>query len=143
MCVPTGEVCDGWQERATVGEIFRRKVRVCTACDLRLDTTAARRRCEAAGHPIDVREQGIWWIKYRVGGTLQCETSGSADHTVAEALLRIRVGEGLPSVASIPAASALAAPAELPSEARTAIMTFADAAQDLLNDYAMNRRRSL
>src|SRR5215467_4706218 len=49
MCVPTGEVCDVGQEVATVGEIFRRKVRVCTACDLRLDTTAARRRCEAQG----------------------------------------------------------------------------------------------
>jgi len=60
-----------------VGGIFRRKVRVCTVCDLRLDTTAARRRCEAAGHPIEVREQRIWWIKYRVRGTLRYETSGS------------------------------------------------------------------
>jgi integrase len=112
-------------------------------CDLRLDTTAARRRCEAAHHPIAVREQRIWWIKYRVGGTLHCETSGSADQTVAEALLRIRVGEGLPSIANIPAASALAAPAEPTPEAASAGVTFADAAQDLLNDYAMNRRRSL
>jgi len=82
-------------------------------------------------------------IKYRVGGTLRCETSGSADHTIAEALLRTRLGEVLPSITSIPAASAPAAPAEPTPEARTAIVTFADAAQDLLNDYAMNRRRSL
>jgi integrase len=141
--VPTGEVCDGWQEAATVGEIFRRKVRVCTACDLRLDTTAARRRCEVAGHPIDVRQQGIWWIKYRVDGTLRCETSGSADHTVAETLLRRREGNRVPSIASTPVDSAPAAPIEPAPEAGTAIVTFADAAQDLLNDYAMNRRRSL
>ena len=143
MCVPTGEVCDGWQEAATVGEIFRRKVRVCTACDLRLDTTAARRRCEAAGHPIDARQQGIWWIKYRVDGTVRCETSGSADHTVAETLLRQREGNRVPSIASTPVDSAPAAPAEPVPEAGTVSAAFADAAQDLLNDYAMNRRRSL
>jgi integrase len=123
-----------------MGEIFRRKVRVCTACDLRLDTTAARRRCEAARHSIDLREQRIWWIKYRVGGTLHCETSGSADHTVAEALLRTRVGEGIPSIAGTPAS---AAPAEPTPAGGTVSATFADAAHDLLNDYAMNRRRSL
>ena len=126
-----------------MGEIFRRKVRVCTACDLRLDTTAARRRCEAAGHPIDVRQQGIWWIKYRVDGTLRCETSGSADHTVAETLLRQREGNRVPSIASTPVNSAPAAPAEPAPEAGTLSVAFADAAQDLLNDYAMNRRRSL
>ena len=126
-----------------MGEVFRRKVRVCTVCDFRLDTTAARRRCEDAGHPIDVREQRIWWIKYRVGGKLRCETSGSADPAVAEALLRTRVGEGVPAIARTPVASAPAASAEPAPDAGTASATFADAAQDLLNDYAMNRRRSL
>src|SRR6516164_1357532 len=73
----------------------------------------------------------------------RCETSGSADPAVAEALLRTRVGEGVPAIARTPVASAPAASAEPAPDAGTASATFADAAQDLLNDYAMNRRRSL
>ena len=50
---------------ALMGVVYRRKVRVCLNCHQRLDTTAARRACETAGHRIDVREQRIWWIKYQ------------------------------------------------------------------------------
>jgi integrase len=111
-----------------VGVIFRRRVRVCTACDARLDTTAARRRCERARHAIIVREQRIWWIKFHAEGRQQCVSSRSADKAVAEALLRDK--EGAP-------------PLPVTSPPTDGAISFADAADDLLNDYRMNRRRSL
>jgi integrase len=122
-----------------MGEIFRRRVRVCVACDTRLDTTAARRACEAAGHPIEIREQRIWWIVYAHHGRRQVETSRSADRAVAEALLRQR--EERPTAEPSPSAPP-APPAPAPARVVDGV-SFEDAAQDLLNDYTMNRRRSL
>jgi integrase len=57
-----------------MGTVYRRQVRFCTTCDRRLDTTAARHACAAAGHAIEIREQSRWWIKYQVGGRPQCVT---------------------------------------------------------------------
>ena len=36
--------------RPAKGRVYRRTVRVCTTCDQRLDTTAARKACEALEH---------------------------------------------------------------------------------------------
>ena len=118
-------------------EIFRRKVRVCSVCDERLDTIAARRACETKGHTIVVREQGIWWITYLRDGRRQIETSRSGDKAVAEALLGQREGVPPPS----PAVMTTAPIPQVPSHAEG--VSFEDAAQDLLNDYQMNRRKSL
>ena len=76
-----------------MGSVYRRQVRYCTRCDRRLDTTAARQACDAAGHSIEIREQKTWWIKYQVGGRPQCVSSGSDRKKVAEDLLKAREGD--------------------------------------------------
>ena len=111
-----------------MGSVYRRQVRFCTTCDRRLDTTAARQACNAAGHVIEIREQSIWWIKYHVGGRPQCVSSNSEKKADAKRLLKAREGDvvrGVPITASI------------------GRVTFEEATADLINDYKTNRRRSL
>jgi len=111
-----------------VGTIYKRKVRFCTTCDQRLDTTAVWRACEAAGHAIEIREQSIWWIRYQLAGRPVCVSSGSARKAAAQKLLRERehlVDQG----------AALPAPVHR--------ITFEEAAADLIRDYTTNQRRSL
>jgi hypothetical protein len=111
-----------------VGTIYKRKVRFCTTCDRRLDTTAIWHACRTAGHPIEIREQSVWWIKYQLNGHPQCVSSGSTKKQVAKRLLRLREGDvekGLPIAADVNR------------------ITFDDAATDLINDYTTNQRRSL
>jgi integrase len=114
--------------RRLMGTIYRRKVRFCTTCDQRLDTTAAWRACEAAGHAIEIREQAIWWVKYQLAGRPVCVSSGSERKEEAKQLLRERehlvdTGAGITSQANR--------------------ITFDEAAADLLTDYTTNKRRSL
>ena len=52
-----------------VGSVYRRKVRVCTTCTSRLDTTRARWACEAAGHHVTPEELRSW-IKNRCNRSL-------------------------------------------------------------------------
>ena len=95
-------------------------MRFCTRCDHRLDTTAARQACEAAGHAIEIREQPTWWIKYQVGGRPQCVSSGSDKKKVAEDLLKEREGDVVKG---------------LPITAQVGKLRFEEAAEDLLNEY--------
>jgi hypothetical protein len=111
-----------------MGTVYRRQVRFCTTCDRRLDTTAARQTCEVAGHAIDIRDQGPWWIKYQVGGRPQCVSSGSDKKDDAKRLLKAREGDVVNGV---------------PIPAHVGRITFEDAAADLITDYTTNRRRSL
>src|SRR4051812_25449734 len=111
-----------------MGSVYRRQVRFCRPCDQRLDTTAARRECEAAGHTIEIRELPTWWIKYQVGGRPQCVSSGSDKKRVAEDLLKEREGEVVRG---------------LPSTAQVGKVRFDEAAEDYLNEYRTNRRLSL
>ena len=111
-----------------MGTIYRRQVRFCTACDRRLDTTAARQACDVAGHPIEIREQGPWWIKYQVGSRPQCVSSYSEKKEDAKRLLKEREGEVVKRV---------------PITTHVGRVTFEDAAADLINDYKTNHRRSL
>src|SRR5712692_3927097 len=76
-----------------MGTIYRRQVRFCTTCDRRLDTTAARQACDVAGHAIEIREQGPWWIKYQVSGRPQCVSSSSDKKEDAKRLLKAREGD--------------------------------------------------
>ena len=111
-----------------MGTIYKRKVRFCTTCDQRLDTTAAWRACETADHPIAIREQSVWWIKYQVAGRPVCVSSGSEKKEDAKKLLRERehlVDNGAAITAQVNR------------------VTFEDAAADLVTDYKTNRRRSL
>ena len=111
-----------------MGTIYRRQVRFCTTCHRRLDTIAARQACEAAGHAIERRDQGPYWIKYQVNGRPQCVTTGSDKKADAKKLLRER--EHL-----VDTGAAITAQVNR--------MTFEDAATDLLNDYTTNKRHSL
>ena len=111
-----------------MGSVYRRQVKVCTTCDRRLDTTAAQRACEVAGHPITVQAQGPWWIRYVVDGQLQCVSSKS--HKKKDATRLLRAHEGY-------------APTEIPRPAAVATLRFEEAADDLLNDYQTNKKRSL
>ena len=72
-----------------MGTIYRRQVRFCTTCHRRLDTIAARQACEAAGHAIELREQGPYWIKYQVNGRPQCVSSESDKKEVAKSQLKV------------------------------------------------------
>ena len=111
-----------------MGTVYRRQVKFCTTCDRRLDTTAARRACEAAGHLIERRDQGPWWIKYQLNGRPQCVTTGSDKKEDAKRLLKLREGDVEKGV---------------PMTAQVNRITFEDAATDLINDYKTNKRRSL
>ena len=110
-----------------MGSVYRRRVRVCTTCDQRLDTTAAWRTCAAAGHRIVIRAQPIWWVRSTVGGRSQCVSSHSTKKDDATQLLWAREHGG-DTGAPIPAP--------------VSPVTFDDAAADLLTDYVTNRRRS-
>jgi len=111
-----------------MGTIYRRQVRFCTTCDRRLDTTAARQACDVAGHAIEIREQGPWWIKYQVGGRPQCVSSYSDKKEDAKRLLKAREGDVVKGV---------------PITAHVGRVTFEEAAADLVKDYTTNRRRSV
>src|SRR5258707_5715439 len=87
-----------------MGSVYRRKVKVCATCDRRLDTTAAQRACDTAGHRIEPREQGPWWIRYSVAGRLQCVSSESDKRADAIRLLKEReddVAKGMPITADV------------------------------------------
>ena len=111
-----------------MGTVYRRQVRFCTTCDRRLDTKAAQHACDAAGHTIELRDQGPWWIKYQVRGRPQCVSTGSEKKEDAKKLLRER--EHLADTGAA-------------VTARVNQVTFADAAADLIHDYTTNQRRSL
>jgi integrase len=111
-----------------MGSVYRRKVRICATCDRRLDTTAARRLCEAAGHRIQIREQGPWWIRYVVDGRLQCLSAESDRKEDAKRLLKAREGEVAKG---------------LPITAEVGKLRFDEGVEDLLNDYRLNQKRSL
>ena len=111
-----------------MGTVYRRQVRFCTTCDRRLDTIAARQACDAAGHAIERRDQGPWWVKYQLNGRPQCVTTGSDKKEDAKRLLKLREGDVEQGV---------------PITAQVNRITFEDAAADLLNDYTTNKRRSL
>ena len=111
-----------------MGTVYRRQVRFCTTCDRRLDTIAARQACDAAGHAIERRDQGPWWVKYQLNGRPQCVTTGSDKKEDAKRLLKLREGDVEQGV---------------PMTAQVNRITFEDAAADLLNDYTTNKRRSL
>ena len=72
-------------------------------------------------------ELATWWIKYYQGGRAVRESTGTTKETVARRILRTREGDverGIPIV---------------PQMGR---ITFEDAAEDLLNDYKVNGKRT-
>lgn len=77
----------------------------------------------------ELRQRGrIWWIRYYRGGVRHEESSGSSKKGVALALLQTREGDIAKG---------------LPVTSRQARVTFRHAAQDVVNDYRTNSKRSL
>ena len=74
------------------------------------------------------KDRNTWWVKYRRGGKPYYESSHSTRKKDAVDLLRKREGKIADGVPVTPAMFKLA---------------FDDAAQDLLNDYTTNGKRSL
>src|SRR5579872_6514810 len=111
-----------------MGTVYRRQVKFCTTCHRRLDTIAARKTCEAAGHLIELRDQGPYWIKYQVNGRPQCVSAETDKKEEAKKLLRER--EHLTDKGAT-------------ITAQVNRITFDDGAADLINDYKTNKRRSL
>ncbi len=111
-----------------MGTVYRRQVKFCMTCHIRLDTTAAWRACKAADHSIEIREQPTWWVKYQVGGRPQQVSSGSDKKRVADDLLKDREGDVVKG---------------MPITAQVGKIRFEEAAEDLLNDYRTNKKRSL
>jgi integrase family protein with SAM-like domain len=111
-----------------VGTIYRRQVKHFTVCRVRLARTREWQECLQAGHHFITRERPIWWVKYYVNGRPQCVSSGSVKKADPKRLLQEREGDvvkGFPMIAS------------------AGKITFEEAAEDRLNEYAMNGRRSL
>jgi integrase len=111
-----------------MGTLYRRKVKYCTTCRQRLARTSDWRACADAKHVVVVRERPIWWIRYQVGGRSQCVSSESTKKADAKRLLHAReavVADSVPTMVSV------------------GPVTYEEAAEDLLNEYRMNGRRSL
>ena len=82
-----------------MGMLFRRKVQFCTTCRRRLDKTAHKAECRAAGHRVEDQELPVWWLKYYEGGKPKYESSKTTKKQAAEKILRSRehsIDEGVP-----------------------------------------------
>ena len=75
-----------------------------------------------------VRERPTWWIKYYQNGRPIRESTRTTKETVARRILRSREGDVEHGI---------------PINPKMGRVTFEEAADDILNDYRANRRRSL
>jgi integrase len=76
----------------------------------------------------EVRELPTIWIKYYQNGRMVRESTGTTKETVARRMLRSREGDVEKGIPIVP---------------QMGKVTFDDAAKDLVNDYEVNRKRSL
>jgi len=73
------------------------------------------------------RELPTWWIKYHQGGRPIRESTGTTNANIARRILRTREGDVEKGI---------------PINPKMGRVTFEEAAKDLINDYAINRRRT-
>jgi len=73
------------------------------------------------------RELPTWWIKYHQGGRAIRESTGTTNANIARRILRTREGDVEKGI---------------PINPKMGRITFEDAARDLINDYAINRRKT-
>jgi integrase len=107
-----------------MGFVFRRNSTICTTCNARLQTTAAKKRCESAGHKLKERVSPVWWIAYKTKDGWTRETSKSTAKIDAQRLLRDKEGA-------------------VDRGTHGQRWTFEDAKKAVLLDYKVNKRRSL
>src|SRR5580692_6566374 len=111
-----------------MGALYQRQVKFCVTCRRRLNRSAERRDCEAASHRIEPRTLPVWWIKYYRDGRPHFESADTEKKTEAQKLLKLREGDIAKGVPVSPKVSRL---------------TFDEAADDIVNDYQVNAKRSL
>jgi integrase len=107
-----------------VGSIFRRSSTICTTCNERLQTTAAKTRHESAGHKLKERVAPVWWIGYKTKDGWKYESSKSTAKVDAQRLLRDKEGA-------------------IDRGQHAGRWTFEEAKKAVLLDYKVNKRRSL
>jgi len=111
-----------------MGSVYRRLKHFCVTCNgKRLDRTADRTACEAAGHVIRDAKSAHYWIKYTRAGKSHNESSGFTREQDAKGLLRKREGD---------------IEAGRPVTPKVGKMSFEEGAADLLADYTANDKRS-
>jgi hypothetical protein len=74
-----------------------------------------------------LRESGVWWLKYRAGGRIVRQSSGTENAQKARKLLRVREGAAAEGKIILPRADKI---------------TIRELADDLKAEYAANGRRS-
>ena len=111
-----------------MGCVYQRRVKFCSQCNRRLDRTADQEACRVAGHEIETSKLPTWWIQYRFAGRVQCESSRSKKRADAVDLLKRREGDVVRG---------------LPVTTKVGQLRVDEAADDLLNDYRTNGKRSL
>jgi integrase len=105
-----------------MGCLYKRKQNVCTVCGRLADAD-----CRTTGHRIEVRELPTIWIKYYQNGRAIRESTGTTKETKARRMLRDREGDVEKGI---------------PINPRVGRVTFEEAAEDFLNDYLINKRRT-
>jgi integrase len=111
-----------------MGTVYQRQWKFCLICNRRLGNRTALKRCESAGHKVELRTQPIWWIKYFRDGRAHFESAYTDKKGEALKLLRLREGDIAKGVPVSPKVSRL---------------TYDEAAEDIVNDYKVNAKRSL
>lgn len=106
-----------------MGSVYQQTIRDCATCGRK-----ARPACRTEGHAITVRKLPTWWIKWYRDGRPHRESTGTAKKTEAERQLKLREGDSARG---------------LPITPRVTRVRFEEAAEDAINDYRINRRRSL
>lgn len=107
-----------------MGSVFRRASIHCIECNARLTRSVEKEACRALNHTLREYHSRVWWIGYKAKDGWRYESSYSHDKADAQRKLRERetaVDRG----------------------AQTGRLSFRDAAKAAIQDYKINKRRSL
>src|SRR4051812_43994380 len=110
-----------------MGSIYQRAEWRCSTCKTRLRKTSEREACKRAGHDVNEHRSPIYWIKYTRAGKSYNESSGSERKKDATALLQKKEGDIVDGKPVTP---------------KIGKMFFEEAANDVLADYTINKKRS-
>ena len=106
-----------------MGSVYQQRSRHCRTCGRKAAPT-----CGAAQHEIAVKKLPTFWIKYYRDGRPYRESAGTRKKGEAERLLKLREGDSAKG---------------LPVTPHITRLRFEEAAEDAINDYKVNGRRSL
>src|SRR5215831_14526591 len=107
-----------------MGTVYRRTSIICTTCRTRLLKTADQEEHRRRGHKLKPRVSPIWWYAYKTANGWRYESSRSTEKIDAQRLLRDKEGA-------------------IDRGAQPGRLTFDDASKGAIQDYKINKRRSL